>query len=322
MPARNRMPRPLRALLIFNPASGQAGSSPQQLADILSAIQDRNILSEVYMVHRNGDVERTVRRAVKDGVKLVVVAGGDGTIDRVAGALVGSSATLAIIPTGTRNNVAFNLGIPGTPAEAVSLLRGGRGLKIDVGSVTIGRSRRWFLEAASLCLISDMYPAADELQHGNLEQIGTLFSAFVASTPASLRAVLGDRQRLDASAYMVLITNMPYLGPRLQFAPHISCRDGRLDMFIFSDMSKLDLISFAVRSAAGPVIDAHVRHLRLTKVRIGSTPPMPVLADGVPLGLGPVTVQVHPRSLSVLVGATGPAIEPVAASKRRELDAG
>ncbi len=318
MPARKHASRPLRAVLIYNPASGQPGSSPQQLVDILNAMQDRNILSEVYMVRPDCDVEATVRRAIKEGIKLVVVAGGDGTIDRVAGAMVGSSTTLGIIPTGTRNNVSFNLGIPGNIGEAVSLLRDGRRIKIDVGSITSGKSRRWFLEAASLGLISDMYPAADELQHGNLEQIGTLLSAFVESTPARLQAALSDQQPFDANAYMVLITNMPYLGPRLQFAPHISCRDGRLDVFIFSDMSKLDLISFAVRSAAGPVVDAHVRHLRVSELRMRSTPPMPVLADGVPLGRGRVIVQIHPRSLSVLVGPSGPAIEPLESSMPRD----
>ena len=310
MPERKRTWRALRAMLIFNPASGQLGTSPQHLVDILRAMQDRNILSEVHVVQPKGDVEAAVRRALKEGIQLVVVAGGDGTIDRVAGAMVGSSATLGIIPTGTRNNLSFNLGVPSTIEEAVSMLRHGRRIKIDVGSVRSGASRRWFLEAASLGLISDMYPAADELQHGNLEQIGTLFSAFVDSTPARLHVALSEQERFDANAHMVLITNMPYLGPRLQFAPDISCRDGRLDVFIFSDMSKLDLISFAVRAAAGPVVDAHVRHLRVANLRIRSTPAMPVLADGFPLGRGPVSVQIHPRSLSVLVGSRGPAIEP------------
>jgi diacylglycerol kinase (ATP) len=322
MRAQKRQPRPIRATLIFNPASGLPESSPQQLVGILNALQNRNILPEVYMVRPNSDVEGTVRRVIKDGIKLVVVAGGDGTIDRVAGAMVGSSATLGIVPTGTRNNVAFNLGIPGTIDEAVALLRDGRRLKIDVGSVQSGRSRHWFLEAASLGLISDMYPAADGVQHGNLEQIGPLLSAFVASAPARLRAVLGDRQKLEASAYMVLITNMPYLGPRLQFAPNISCRDRRLDLFIFSDMTKLDLISFAVRSAAGYVDDAHVRHLRVAQLHIRSVPQMPVLADGVPVPPGPVTVQVHPRSLSVIVGASGPAIEPFIGTKLHGMAAG
>ncbi len=109
-----------------------------------------------------------MRNAVKSGIKLIVAAGGDGTIDSVAGAIVGSDAALGIIPTGTRNNVAFNLGIPMDIEKSVALLRWGRRAKIGVGQVHCGHSRHWFLEAVSLGLISDLYPLADDIQHGNL----------------------------------------------------------------------------------------------------------------------------------------------------------
>ena len=140
--------RPLRAKLIFNATAGRPGESPQQLVDILNEMQSRDILPEVYMVHPNSQVDAVVSSAIRSGIRLIVVAGGDGTIDSAAGAMIGSSATLGIIPTGTRNNVAYNLGIPGTVAEAVSLLREGRRLKIDVGYLESGGTGRWFLEAA------------------------------------------------------------------------------------------------------------------------------------------------------------------------------
>ena len=124
--------RPLRAKLIFNPGSGKPEESPLQLASILSEMQNHQILPEVYTVRPDSQLEAVVRTAIKNGIKLIVVAGGDGTIDSVMGAMVGSDATLGIIPTGTRNNVAFNLGVPGDIAESVALLRRGRRLKIDV----------------------------------------------------------------------------------------------------------------------------------------------------------------------------------------------
>ena len=304
--------RPIRAKLIFNSISGRPEQSPRQLADILTEMQGRSILPEVYMVQPDSDVEAAVRSAIRSGINLIVVAGGDGTIDSVAGAMTGSSATLGIIPTGTRNNLAFNLGIPGTVAEAVALLREGRRLKIDVGYLRSGHAGRWFLEAASLGLLSDLYTAADDLQHGNLGQIANLFSTFVSSTPSRLRATINGHLRFEANAYMVLIANMPYLGPRIQIAPNISCLDSRLDVFIFSDMSKLDLISFAMLSAGGPVEDAHVKHYRVRGLNIRSNRQMPVLADGVILNQGSVTAQVQPRALAVMAGKSGPAIGEVA----------
>src|SRR5512141_2889729 len=178
--------RPLRAKLIFNAGSGRPEESPQQLASILSEMQDQQILPEVYTVRPDSQLQTVVRDAVKDGIKLIVVAGGDGTIDSVTGAMVGSDATLGIIPTGTRNNVAFNLGITGDIASCVAILRRGRRLKIDVGRVHCGHSRRWFLEGVALGLISDLYPMADGIQHGDLAQIGGLLSTLIASTPSNL----------------------------------------------------------------------------------------------------------------------------------------
>ncbi len=314
MPKTNSQ-RPVRAMLVFNAISGRPQESPQQLVDIVNEMQDRLIAPEVFMVRPESNVEGAVRNAIRSGTRLIVVAGGDGTIDSVAGAMVGTDATLAIIPTGTRNNVSFNLGVPGTVPEAVALLREGRRLKVDVGYMRSGKSSRWFLEAASLGLISDMYPAADELQHGDLAQIGTLLSTFVSSTPSRLRALLGRGHRFDSNAYMVLIANMPYLGPRVQVGDNISCRDSRLDVFIFSDMTKLDLISYVLRAAVGPTEDPRVQHYRVPSLSMRSEPHMPVLADGVPLEEGSVTVEVHPRALTVIAGASGPGIDPPAPKK-------
>lgn len=300
--------RPLRAKLIFNEISGRPDESPTQLADILNEMQNWNILPEVYMVHPDSQIESVVRSAIKGGTNLIVVAGGDGTIDSVVGAMIGSSATLGIIPTGTRNNLAFNLGVPSTIAGAVTLLRKGRRLKVDVGKMQHGRSSRWFLEDATLGLLSDIYPFADSIQHGDLTQIGNLLSTVVSSTPSHLRIILEGCKKISINAYMVLIANMPYIGPRFQISPDVSWNDNRLDVFVFSDMSKMDLISYAMQSTSGAIEDTRVKHYRVKQLKIHSDPPMPVLADGMLLDPGPVTALVHPRALAVMGGAANTAM--------------
>lgn len=301
---RSAAKRLIRAKLIFNPISGRPDESPQQLVEILDGLQSNNILPEVYMVRPDSQVEAVVRSAIREGIKLIIVAGGDGTIDSVMGAMVGSSATLGIIPTGTRNNVAFNLGIPSTIAEAIQLLRDGRRLKIDVGAIRSGRASHWFLEVASLGLFSDLYPAADNLQKGDLAQIPNLLTTFVASAPSRVRLSLDKRHQLEANAYVVLIANMPYIGPRFQISPKVSWNDNRLDVLVFSDMTKLDLLSYAMQqSTIGAADDPHIKHYRVKELTIRSDPKMPVLADGITLDQGLVTARVHPRALSVIAGA-------------------
>ena len=108
---------------------------------------------------------------------------------------------------------------------------------------------------------------------------------------------------------MVLIANMPYIGPHFRISPHVSFDDHRLDVFVFSDMSKLDLIAYAMQSTAGGVEDARIKHYRVKRLTITSDPQMPVLADGILLNQGPVTAVVHPHALAVMAGAADIAME-------------
>jgi YegS/Rv2252/BmrU family lipid kinase len=299
-------PAPIRAILIFNPTAGRPEESPEQLSEIINEMQNHAILPEVYLVRPDSQVDSVVRNAIKSGIELVVVAGGDGTIESSAGAILGSQATLGIIPTGTRNNVAFNLGIPMGIPEAVALLRDGRRIKIDLGYLQIGQTNRWFLEASALGIVSDLYPSADNIQHGDLGQIGTFLSTFVSSTPSQLRVILDEQDEFEATAYMVIVTNMPYIGPRFQAAPDIAYDDSLLDVFIFSDMSKLDLITYAMQATGGPTEDTRVKHSQVRRVTIHSDPPMPILADGVTLEPGSVDIMVHPRALQVIAAPAVP----------------
>ena len=296
--------RPLRAKLIFNPGSGKPEESPHQLATILSEMQDHQILPEVYTVRPDSKLETVVQDAIKAGIKLIVVAGGDGTIDSVVGAMVGRDAILGIIPTGTRNNVAFNLGITGDIANSVTLLRKGHQLKIDVGQVHCGHSRHWFLEAAALGLLSDLYPLADHIQHGNLTMIGELLSTLVSATPSQLRITLDEHKHLDTTAHMLLVSNMPFLGPRFQISPKVSFKDGYLDLFTFSDMNKLNMISYAMSAQIGLVENIGIKHYRVKHLKIRSIPHMPILADGVLLGKGSLSVRMYPRALTVMAGSS------------------
>ncbi len=266
-------------------------------------MQSQQILPEVYTVGPDSQLETVVNNAIKTGIKLIVVAGGDGTVDGVVGAMVGSDAALGIIPTGTRNNLAYNLGITGDIASSVALLRHGRRLKIDAGRVHWGHSRHWFLEAAALGLVSDLYPMADQLQHGDLAQFGGFLSTLISATPSRLRINLDGHKQLDATAHLMLIANMSFIGPHFQISPNVSFRDGLLDVFTFSDMGKLKMISYAMLSRGGPVEDAGMKHYRAKHVKIRSIPRMPVLADGVVLGEGSLSVHIHPRALTVMAGS-------------------
>lgn len=297
--------RPIKAKVIFNPASGRNLEAPALLSDILMLLQSWQIAPEVYMVHPDSRLNLVVNHAIHDGIKLIIVCGGDGTIDSVMGALVETDATLGIVPIGTQNNVARSLGIPiGDLPKAVEILRRGRRMKIDVGQVAVGHHQGWFLEACSVGLLTALYPAADEIQHGNLVRIGDFLATLVTSSLSEMKLVVEpNHQTMTTQAHMALISNMPYVGVQFQAAPDISVTDSLLDVFLYSQLTKLELLGYAIQTVGGGPTDPRIQHFRVSSATIQTEPKMPVMADGVMLGEGTMHVSVRRHGLAVMAGA-------------------
>lgn len=303
----------LRVKLIFNPGSGASGESPVRLMDVIREMQAWKLVPEVYLVEPDSDLTVMVQNAIQDGIRMFVVCGGDGTIDVVAGVLTGTNATLGIIPTGTQNNVALSLGIP--PADipaAIAILRSGKRIKVDMGQVEFGKSKQSFLEVCSVGLASALFPSADDIQHGHLTRVGDFLATLVSSSPAQMHLVLDGKREITTMCHAVLVSNMPYIGPHFQVGTPASIDDGLLDVLLFADLSKMDLLSYAIQAArpgGGPederIINYHVR-----RVDIDTHPDMPVMVDGLGLGEGPLRISMQRHALAIMV-----AVEPTSRSK-------
>lgn len=293
----------MKAKLIFNPAAGNPTESGAQLIELLRQLQAQKIQVEVVLVEPGQRLDAVARTAVRAGAKMVIVSGGDGTIENVALGLVGSGTTLGIIPTGTRNNLARSLGIPtNNIADAVAILRKGRRLKIDVGQMRHGKASRCFLEAGAIGLVSALFPSADDVQHGDLGKMAEFISTFVSAVPSEIRMRLDHQPKeIVTHAHMVIIANTPFMGVNYQIAPDVLFDDRQLDVFVYADLSKRDLIGQAMHSnATAP--DARIQRFRSKKIKITTKPAMPVMADGVSLGTGSVEVTLHPHRLRVMAG--------------------
>lgn len=288
--------------LIFNPIAGATSKSPVQLMDIINEMQARDLVPETYLVEPDCDLAPIIQDALQRDIRMFVVSGGDGTIESVAEELMGTEAFLGIVPTGTRNNVAFSLGVPTDIPTAVSLLRTGRRIKMDVGIASCGNRSRIFLETCSVGLLSALFPAADDIQHGNLARIGDFLTTLFASPLAEMRLSLDNRPDITTQGHVVLVTNLPYIGPRFQVPCDSSLNDGLLDVLVFPDQSKLDLLNNIIQIAGGHPENPHVQHYQAQKMDIHTKPLMPVIADGFPLGEGPVSIKVQQGVLTVIAG--------------------
>lgn len=309
----------MKAKLIFNPASGNPTDSAIQLVELLRHLQTQKIETEVILVQPTHRLHLVARNAARHGTKMVIVSGGDGTIENVALGLVGTKTTLGIIPTGTRNNLARSLNIPtNNLAAAVALLRKGRRLKIDVGVIRHRTASHNFLEVGSIGLASALYSSADDFQHGDLGKITEFISTLVAAMPSAIRLRLDHaRKEIVTNAHLVLIANMPFMGANFQIAPDVVFDDRHLDVFVYSDLNKRDLIGQAMQSSTS-VPDARIQRFRAKTISITTNPAMPVMADGMALVVGknPVTVTLQSHRLRVMAGfanavTTEPTLAPV-----------
>lgn len=295
--------RRMRAKLIFNPSAGAARTTPIEIVDVIHEMQTWNLVPEAYLVEPGGDLQGVVQVALAQGIRMFVVCGGDGTISAVARTLAGTRATLGIIPIGTQNNTALSLGIPSDIPAAIAILRTGRRIKVDVGMAACGNSNTPFLEACSVGLISDLFPSADDIQHGNLARVGDFLKTLAASPPAEIHLLLDDKQEIQNLGHVVLVSNMPYIGFHYQLGSPASFKDGLLDVLFFADLSKLDLLGYILQGVGvGKPEDQRIQHFRVRKVEIDTHPAMPVMADGNALGAGLVRIEMRRRVLAVMVG--------------------
>jgi diacylglycerol kinase (ATP) len=303
--------RRMRAKLIFNPSAGAARPDPIQIVDVIHEMQTWNLVPEAYLVEPGCDLPGVVQDALTQGFRMFVVCGGDGTISAVARSLAGTRATLGIIPIGTQNNTALSLNIPNDVPAAIAILRNGRRIKVDVGMATCGKISTPFLEACSVGLASTLFPSVDDIQHGNLAQIGNFLATLAGTPPAEIHLVLNNKQEIHDRGHVVLVSNMPFIGFHYQLGALASFGDGLLDVLFFADLNKLELLGYVLQGVGeGHPEDARIQHFHVRRVDIDTHPCMPVMADGNALGEGLVRIEVRRHVLAVMAGPEVPELLP------------
>lgn len=291
-----------RIKLIFNPASGANRESPLQLMDVIKEMQAWKLVPEPYLTEPDTDYATIVQDAIEQGIHTFVVCGGDGTVSAVARAMIGTTATLGIIPNGTQNNVALSLGIPADIKSAVSILRTGRRVKADVGLATCGGQTVPFLEVCSVGLFSALFSSGDDIQHGNISRIGEFVTTLTTSAPSKIHLLLDRKHETECLGHVVMVANMPYIGRHYQVSNGDSFSDGFLDVLLCAEIPKLDLMLGYILKLPEAAEDPRMKHFRVRNVLIDTEPAMPVMADGTTLPQGPVKIGIRRHALAVMAG--------------------
>jgi diacylglycerol kinase (ATP) len=288
------------AKLIANPGAGKPEETARQLELATRYLMGHGIEVNVALAKPKEEATPLAKQAVKDGYKIVIAMGGDGTLEAVLRGLVGSKARLGIIPTGSKNNMAKSLGIPLALEEACTLIASKNTRKLDVGQVKVKNGKKiYFFELTAIGLVAALYPKANKLVDGKLSNLKDVALTLIHHQPdPKVYLTLDDESKIEVKTMLVVVSNAPMFGDNFLVAPDASLADGLLDISVYPNFSKTELLAYYAKiRGEGYSANEKVQRYRARKLEIKASPKMDVMADGVMLGKGKVEIKSKPSAL-------------------------
>ncbi|MDA0170788.1 diacylglycerol kinase family lipid kinase [Solirubrobacter taibaiensis] len=285
--------------LIVNPHAG-GGRALRLLPGVEAALRSQGrpfrVVETMSMQHA-----RQLAREACDQGDIVAAMGGDGIVGAVAGELRDRQGLLAVIPGGRGNDFARKLDIPFDPVEAVKLLETGAERSVDLalanGTVYLG--------ILSAGIDSDVSRIALEtrLKLGTFVYTYGVLRAIARWKPAAWKVTI-DGESLDYAGYSVAVANSGVFGGGMFLAPDASLEDGKLDVVLIRQQSRLRYLRGLPRVFNG----SHLKDPAITlhqgcEITFEADRPFTAYADGDPIGDLPLTVQVLPGALRVVAPA-------------------
>jgi diacylglycerol kinase family enzyme len=265
--------------IIINPISGGArGGAGRRRAELASSVlADCGEAGEVFVSERKGHVRELAAGAVTRGARLVTAWGGDGTMNEAAAALLYGRTSLSIIPSGSGNGLARELGVDFRPERALREALRATPRTIDGGEL----GGRPFFSIAGIGFDAHVAACLDVESGGRRG-----FSAYARITARELWAYRCGRYRIDGGssdrrALLVTLANAPQFGNGARIAPQARLDDGRLDLVVVEESSRIGTLFAVPRLFVGGI--ERLRGVSMTQVEravITSDVPMTFHVDG------------------------------------------
>jgi YegS/Rv2252/BmrU family lipid kinase len=282
--------------LLVNPAS--AGGRALEALPRVHAVLD-----ELGAAHRTVTT-RSIDHAYEEATKAaaegetIVALGGDGLLRPLAGALKGTASALAIVPAGRGNDLARVLGIPTEPEDAARVAVEGQERLLDVANV----EGTPYMGIASFGLDSDANRIANgaKLVRGHAVYVYAALRALVAWKPANFTVTV-DGERHEFTGYSVAVGNSKAYGGGMYILPMAELDDGRLDVLVTTQCSKLRCLRELPKLFKGTHVDSgFTEFLHGEEIEVSSDRPFVIYADGDPIGATPAIMRVERRCLRVI----------------------
>jgi diacylglycerol kinase (ATP) len=306
------------AHVILNPTAGPLTTRAdlQRALDLLGESGWRLTVQES---SGPGDITRLARQAAANQVETLIVAGGDGTLSEAANGLAGSETALGLLPMGTGNIWAAQVGLVQAPTllyrpdmlQAARALTESRRQRIDLGHARTLRGEHYFMLWAGVGLDAAIQRVVEDEGRPVKRRFGQLAYVWAAARPIleyrGTRAKLTlDGRRERGRIVTVIICNIQmYAG--FELAPMAQMDDGWLDVAVFEGLSWADNLRHIGQIAFGRhLTDPQVTFYRAREVSLHTDPLLPAHYDGESLGITPLMVRVAPQALTVLLPPSTP----------------
>jgi diacylglycerol kinase (ATP) len=288
--------------IIVNPiAGGVRHDAARRRAETASALlASSREEGEVFVTERKGHARELAAGAVARGARLVVAWGGDGTVNEVASALAFGSTSLAIVPSGSGNGLARDLGIGWRPERAMMNALAAVPRPIDAGEL----GGRMFFSMAGVGFDAHVASCFDRESAGRRGFSGYLLIAareLLSYRPSTYR--VGGDGAPPLQALLVTLANSSQFGNGARIAPDARVDDGKLDLVVFEEVSRLRTVCGMPRLFTGGIArQPGVSIRQIERTTIESEHPMIFHVDGEPVQGGTrLEARVHRGALQVSV---------------------
>jgi len=306
--------QPSHTVFLVNPASAN-GSTGRRWPELARRAAAAGLDGATLFSERQGHLAELAREAALDGAELLVVVGGDGSVNEVVNGLagLGRQPEVAVVPRGTGWDFSRTFGIPRKIDDAVQIA-----LQGDVRTIDLGRAsyRAWdgsdattsFANVASAGMSGAIAQRANETTKalgGKASYLWATFAVFSGWEATEIEVVV-DGERRTGRMFDVVVANGRFFGGGLQICPEAEPDDGLFDVLTIGDVTKRDLVLTMPKMYRG----THLPHpkaelLRGPSVTVTSETPLPIELDGEQPGTTPATFEVAAGALRLRVPRTG-----------------
>ena len=260
----------MRVTIVHNPEAGSGDHSGAALIERVRAAG--------HEVSYASTEAESLTRALNEAPDVLIAAGGDGTVAAVARLLAasGRDVPIAILPTGTANNIARSLGVPDSVTEMVDALATARRRPLDVWMLRAAWGTTRFVESAGVGLFAaTLRDAARDESTGNSAASserasgrGKRFRQVLDRARARHWRVEADGEDLSGTYFLAVPLNICFVGPTLALAPHADPGDGLLDLLLVGEEHRQALTDYLDGIARGEERPLTIPTRRVTRVRL------------------------------------------------------